>query len=164
MLLDNINDSIIIAESDIIKIKSQDGENTCFFFDESGNACRIYADRPLECRQMKCWNTEAIRGIYNYDRLDRGKILSGNPSMLELIALHEAQCDMTVMSRLVSLRRNGDLAAAADITERINYDADLRKRAVSAHPGVAGILDFLFGRPLYRILPLQFGVPVQRMV
>ena len=164
MLLDNISGSIIIAESDIIKIKSQDGENTCFFFDESGSACRIYADRPLECRQMECWDTEAIRRIYNCDRLDRRKILAGNPSLLEIIALHEGQCDITAIARLVSLRRSGDPAASADIMEKINYDADLRKRAISAYPGGAAILDFLFGRPLYRILPLQFGVPVQRAV
>jgi len=132
------------------------------FFDETDNSCRIYADRPLECREMACWDTEAIRRVYDMDRLNRRRLLADMPALVELIVLHESECGMEMIGGLVDLRKNGDPQAAVDIAGRINYDADLRKRAASVQPAVAGILDFLFGRPLYLILSLQFGVPVRR--
>jgi Fe-S-cluster containining protein len=161
MCTDNISARIVLAESDIIKIKSQDGESACAFFDETGSACRIYTDRPLECRAMDCRNTETIRRIYDEDRLDRRKILAGNPSLSELIKLHEAECDLSAIADLVSLRRRGDTNAAADITGKINYDARLRKKVSEETSRGGDILDFLFGRPLHRLLSLQFGIPVQ---
>ena len=111
---------------------------------------------------MTCWDTEAIRGLYAWDRLDRGRIIEEIPALAELVAIHEAECNMALIARLVDLRKCGDTHAAADIAGRISYDADLRKQAVSVQPGVADILDFLFGRPLCLIVPLQFGVSVRR--
>lgn len=159
---DNVRGGLSVADADIIKIKSKADGVACVFFDETDNSCRMYADRPLECREMACWDTDAIRGVYAWDRLDRGRIIEEIPAMAELVAIHEAECGMAVIGRLVDLRKNGDSRAAADIAGRIGYDADLRERAVSAQPGVADILDFLFGRPLCLIVPLQFGVSVRR--
>jgi Fe-S-cluster containining protein len=161
MCTDNISGSIILAESDIIKIKSRDDESVCIFFDETGSACRIYTNRPLECRTMDCRNTETIRHIYDEDRLDRAEILGGISSLSEIIILHEAECDISAIADLVSLRRSGDANAAADITGKINYDARLRKKVSEETSRGGDILDFLFGRPLHRILPLQFGIRVQ---
>jgi Fe-S-cluster containining protein len=159
---DNVCGGLGIADADIIKIKSKTDAAACVFLDAADNSCRIYADRPLECREMACWDTESIRRVYARDRLDRGRIIEEIPSLAELVAIHEAECNMARITRLMDLRKSGDTHAAADIAERISYDADLRKRAVSGQPGVADILDFLFGRPLCLIVPLQFGVPVRR--
>jgi Fe-S-cluster containining protein len=162
VVTDNVCGGLSVADADIIKIKSKTDGVACVFFDQVDDSCRRYADRPLECREMACWDTEAIRGVYAWDRLDRGRIIEKIPALAELVAMHEAECNMGLIARLVDLRKNGDTHAAADIAGRISYDADLRKRAMSAQPGVAAILDFLFGRPLCLIIPLQFGVPVRR--
>lgn len=159
---DNVCGGLGVADADIIKIKSKTDAAACVFLDAADNSCRIYADRPLECREMACWDTESIRRVYAWDRLDRGRIIEEFSSLAELVAIHEAECNMALIARLIDLRKSGDTHAAADIAGRISYDADLRKHAVSGQPGVAGILDFLFGRPLCLIVPLQFGVPVRR--
>lgn len=159
---DNVCGGVSVADADIIKIKSKTDAAACVFLDTTANSCRIYADRPLECREMACWDTESIRSVYAWDRLDRGRIIEEILSLAELVAIHEAECNMALIARLFDLRKCGDTHAAADIAGRISYDADLRERAVSAQPGIADILDFLFGRPLSLTVALQFGVPVRR--
>lgn len=163
VVTDNVCGGRTVADADIIKIKSRTGATACIFFNETNNSCRVYADRPLECREMACWDTEAIRRVYACDRLDRGRIIAEIPALGELVAIHEAECNTALISRLVDLRKNGDAQATAGIAERVNYDADLRKRLAAARPGGVDILDFLFGRPLHLTVPLQFGVPIRRV-
>jgi hypothetical protein len=70
---------------------------------------------------------------------------------------------MAFISDLVNLRNNGDSGAAADIAEKIGYDAALRKQAAAARPGSEDFMEFLFGRPLHQIVSLQFNIPVRRV-
>lgn len=161
IVADNVCGGRTVADADIIKIKSQTAAAACIFFDVAGKSCRVYTDRPMECREMACWDTEAIRRVYACDRLDRRRIITEIPALTELVEIHESECGMAIIGHLADLRKSGDPRAAADIAERINYDADLRKR-VAAQPGGAELSDFLFGRPLYLTVPLHFGISVRR--
>ena len=68
---DNRIDKIISAPSEIIKIKGQGNNWTCFFYEEAENKCNIYQFRPVECRLLNCRDTREIEQIFGKDLLTR---------------------------------------------------------------------------------------------
>ncbi len=158
---DPITGVLTQAAGEIIKIKGGSGTWACRFFDDGFNTCRIYADRPLECRTLTCWNTAAIERIYAVDRLTRADLISGIAGLWELVAEHQERCDV---ERLRRLRVPADGSEAnrreQELAQIIRYDAELRNLVVS-HAGLeAGMTDFLFGRPLQQVLnAMERAVP-----
>jgi len=75
---------------------------------------------------------------------------------------HEEYCHFQPIHDLVDRREAGVPEASAKLTEIINYDAHFRDIAVSKGQVPADILEFLFGRPLARIIEDQFGIKVSR--
>lgn len=65
---DNVRQCLIAPEGDIIKIKEDKNSRACVFFEERGNRCGIYENRPEECRALKCWDTREIEAIYSKNR------------------------------------------------------------------------------------------------
>ncbi len=159
---DNVGGGLFLVTSDIVKIKSKAGSAQCLFYDPEGSACRIYENRPLECRLQACWDTSALEGAYADMRLSRRAILENAQWLCEMIDAHDAQCHFEKVRQLVAERDEGDGSATAALTGIINYDAQFRRLAVEKGRVPEELLDFLFGRPLADILAQQFGVKVSR--
>jgi hypothetical protein len=138
---------------DIIKIKGGSGTWACRFLDDGLNACRIYADRPLECRALACWNTAEIERIYAIDRLTREDLISDIAGLWELVVEHQERCDVERIRRL-RMTEDGPRAArrSRELAEIIRYDTELRNLVVARAGLEAGMTDFLFGRPLQQVL------------
>jgi Fe-S-cluster containining protein len=150
---DPITEALAQAAGDIIKIKGGSGTWACRFLDDGSHACRIYADRPLECRTLTCWNTAAIERVYAIGRLTREDLISGIAGLWELIDEHQKRCDVERVHRL-RLPADGPGAGrlAREVAEIIRYDTELRNLVVSRAGIEAGMTDFLFGRPLRQVL------------
>jgi Fe-S-cluster containining protein len=158
---DNVRGCLQPVGSDIIKIKGKDGSWVCRFFDESQKACRIYENRPLECRALKCWETSNIESIYAENRLTRKDLIAKIEGLWDLIEDHQTRCDYETILRLVTAAlRHKKKAARSKLIEIIRYDTEMRNLVVSEGGLDAEMLDFLFGRPLLKTLE-NFGLKVR---
>ncbi|MCG8473646.1 MAG: YkgJ family cysteine cluster protein [Desulfobacterales bacterium] len=135
--------------SDQIKIKVQEETIRCTFLNEA-NRCRIYANRPFECRSYKCWDTKEIEEVYaSDDPLTREDIVGGIEGLWDLVKDHQGRCDYETLSGLMErVEADQDKEAMASVCEMIAYDRSLRETLVASGRVKPEILDFLFGRAL----------------
>jgi Fe-S-cluster containining protein len=150
---DPIRGELVRVESEIIKIKGSGGRWACCFLDEEANRCRIYARRPLECRELACWDTSRIEQMYDRGRLSRRDLLAGIEGLWELIEDHERRCSYDQIQNWQKAASGPQAGKArAQLAEAEAYDAELRKRIVARGRIEPAMLDFLLGRPLETIL------------
>jgi Fe-S-cluster containining protein len=144
---DAIKGCLLPLESEMIKIKGQNRAWTCVYFDKTGSTCRIYENRPLECRILKCWDTRDIEAVYSQNRLTRKDLLSGIPALWSLIADHDQRCSHETLRKLLDSKTGGDAANKA-VLEMVEYDRSIRMLVVEKAGVESDMLDFIFGRPL----------------
>ncbi len=150
---DNVKGMLAPVKKDIIKIKGKGTTWTCIFLDEKANHCTIYKNRPLECRELKCWDTTGIEHIYNRKRLTRNDLLSGIEGLWELIETHEEKCSYRKIKELLKqYPKTHDSRFQEEMLELISYDASIRNLVVEKAGVDREMNDFLFGRPLTRTL------------
>jgi Fe-S-cluster containining protein len=160
---DNVSGGLIRLESEIIKIKSIPDSNACLYYDKANQSCRIYENRPIECRALECRNTDAIIQMYAERRLGRKRLLTSIPWVLEMIQTHEDRCSFAEIHRLVSLRENGNPDGAEGLQIMVNDDAQFRYMLIEKGKILPDMLDFLLGRPLAEILNQQYGIRIERI-
>jgi Fe-S-cluster containining protein len=150
---DPVRGELIRVDADIIKVKGLGASWTCRYFDENANACRIYEDRPLECRHLECWDTSRFEQVYRNSRLSRKDLLAGIQGLWELIEDHERRCDYDRIRRLPACQPgSGAAGVERELAEMGRYDAELR-RLMAAQGGLEPeMLDFLLGRPVAVVL------------
>jgi hypothetical protein len=150
---DPVRGELIRVDGDIIKIKGLSASWTCRFLDEDANACRIYEDRPLECRQLECRDTARFEQVYRTGRLSRKDLLAGIQGLWELIEDHGRRCDYDRIGPLRECRPNsGAGQVQRDRAETARYDAELRRLMVTQGGLEPEMLDFLLGRPVAVVL------------
>lgn len=159
LVLNQIKKTNEPTSDDIIKIKGS-GENSwrCRYFNSAFNTCRIYANRPLECRVLKCWDTHAIESIYQHDRLCRKDLLGQVAGLMELIEFHQHHCDHTRLNKWTDNLSSKDpkiqKEARKAILESIHWDLRIREASQKNANADAAHLDFIIGRPLHNILKI----------
>ncbi len=151
---------LVTTEGEIIKICEAAGSGACVFFDSRSNRCTIYEHRPLECRVLRCWDTDEIRRIYRYGRLDRRALIGHIDGLWDLVAEHEQRCGAGRLFALAERRRHAE-AVDDELRRMVGYDEGLRQALAGQGRVCAGMLDFLLGRPLTRLL-LSMRIGVQR--
>jgi Fe-S-cluster containining protein len=146
---DNVQGTLVPMAGEVIKIRGQGGRWTCLFYDRERRGCGIYDHRPLECRALNCRDTRQIEAVYAAERLTRADLLVQMEGMWELIVDHDTRCGYDHLRDLVSQgAQAGQLKTEAAILEILRYDAHLRQLTVETGGLDAGMLDFIFGRPL----------------
>lgn len=140
-------------EFELIKIKSADDEISCYFFEETSNSCSIYENRPIECRLLKCWDTEDIIKIIGKNTIKRKDIINPNDPVIEIIDSHEQDCPGYEIERLLSLIKCGqDKQGLKRLTEILRKDISIRKFTFEDLKINKDYELFLFGRPMTLIL------------
>jgi len=162
MAYDNVQGRLVPVDSDIIKIKGKGDTWTCMFFDAPGKQCSIYSDRPLECRALKCWDTRDLEKLYAENRLTRADLMSEVEGLWDLIDSHHKRCDYARIQHLINnLGNEPKYSARRELAEIIKYDIEIHELVVSRGKMDPAMLDFLFGRPLYKTLP-KYGIKVRQ--
>lgn len=150
---DNINNKIIFAHSDIIKIKGQGDKWTCIFYKEAENKCDIYQYRPLECRLLNCQDTEKIEQIFGKDLLARENIIGKIEGLWDMVIEHDQRCSYKEIRKLIDESENNKSGYLSQkVSELIEYDKALRDIVVAKGGLDLELLDFLFGRPVSIVL------------
>lgn len=150
------------AASEIVKIKGRGGSWTCLFYKEKEALCSIYESRPLECSQLKCWDTTDLENAAGKDLLSRYDILSPQDPILQHIQTHDADCALDNLSMLLASLNRDDAKdrAAAGLTELVRADLAIRSQSCTRFNLSLDLELFLFGRPLFKILH-EFGINMQ---
>ena len=152
---DPVRDRLIRVDGDIIKIKGGSENWACCFLDEDSNRCRIYEHRPLECRELECWNTSRIEQVYDRRRLSRRDLLAGIDGLWELIEDHERRCSYDRMRGWLEGPSGPRVETSRhQLAEIIRYDAEIRRLMISRGGLEPGMLDFLLGRPVEQVVRL----------
>jgi Fe-S-cluster containining protein len=152
---DNIKACFLPASSDILKIKGQKGSWTCVFFNETDKGCTIYDNRPMECRILKCWDTEEIKRIYSQNRLTRKDLISSVEGLWELVEDHQERCSYDLLKYFVdALDKDHRNEALEGILAIIEYDNKIRNLSVQKAGLDPDLTDFLFGRPIIETLKI----------
>jgi Fe-S-cluster containining protein len=152
---DPVQGGLVRVDGDIIKIKGRGATWVCCFLDERTGVCRVYDDRPLECRLLECWDTGRLERAYGRGRLSRRDLLSGIQGLWELIEDHERRCDYDGVRKLLALRSGrGGAGVERELAAIIRYDAEIRRLMVAQGGLEAKMLDFLLGRPVEYVLRL----------
>jgi Fe-S-cluster containining protein len=152
---DPVQDGLIRVDGDIIKIKGHGSTWACRFFDDRTGACHIYADRPLECRLLECWDTVRLEQAYRRGRLSRRDLLADVKGLWELIEDHERRCDVDGVRRLLERRSGrGRAGVERELAGMVRYDAEIRRLMVAQGGLETEMLDFLLGRPVEYVLRL----------
>lgn len=158
LIRDNINGGLVYTDTEIIKVRSGKESSTCLYFDDAGNACRIYDNRPAQCRAMKCRDIEDITDMHARNRMSRADLFGDIGWLMEMIDLHEARCSYRDVHGLIERRKEGDASAARELSGIIAYDQAVRDIVREKEALGEGLLELVFGIPLARVLEYRFGI------
>ncbi len=133
---------------------------TCCFYDERKSSCTIYRHRPQECRLLKCWDTSSLMPVIGKDTITRADIIKPDNPLSSLIEIHELQCPVNKIESLTEslFKKNNRSKSLEELTELIRKDLAIRSQAIAEYGLPLSIELFIFGRPLFKLLPPSVSV------
>ncbi|MCP4681428.1 MAG: YkgJ family cysteine cluster protein [Desulfobacterales bacterium] len=160
LVRDNINAQLKINGTELIKIKEKEGNKGCIFYDEEGEACSIYINRPAQCSAFVCWDDSEFMRVYNGPKLTRKELIRDN-TLLGLIKEHEKKCAYNVLDKLVrQIEKDGE-NAVQEILTLLRFDHRLRPFVSEKMEVDPAEMDFVFGRPLNETITM-FGLELRK--
>lgn len=143
-----------------IKLREDPETGYCLFYDSETRGCRIYLERPLQCRAQACWDTSDVESVLRKEeRLTRAHLVSPDEPVAPALPAHEARCSVLGLAEAFEDLANGKEDALDVVIAALAYDTELRPLLRDKLPLPEAELEFTFGRPLVRVVE-QFGVRV----
>ncbi|NPA95479.1 MAG: YkgJ family cysteine cluster protein [Thermodesulfobacteria bacterium] len=150
---DPVTKRVIILESELIKVRGRAKVGACKYYLPEGNACSIYAHRPLECRVLKCWNTRELEEILMKRLLSRGQLIPPHSTLWELIVEHDRLFDMRKLTGMFLVEKDGKLTQLQGFLRELEEkEGSFRSRVVADFGIDSAAMDFFFGRPVIEVL------------
>jgi Fe-S-cluster containining protein len=135
-----------------IKIRERSAGGPCLFYEESEHACSVYDHRPIQCRYQACWAPEKIEALLEQPFLSRHQVIPADHPLFELIEAHEQECSIQRFENILNCLADGSERALRPVFEVLQWDLSLRETVVERMDVDPAYLEFLFGRPLKRLL------------
>jgi len=134
-----------------LKIREVPGSRQCYFYLAATQSCRIYEQRPKQCRRQQCWGEEAAAPDPG-ELLTREALLSKVPEVWELVQAHEERCSLgRVLQALQGLETDPDAAGEA-LFDALHFDHYLRQMLREEWELSPAATEFILGRPLPQFL------------
>ncbi|MFP4036338.1 MAG: YkgJ family cysteine cluster protein [Desulfobacteraceae bacterium] len=159
VIRDNVRRGLAVAREELVKIKEitgGEGPRGCIFYDPEESACRIYENRPIQCRALACWDPSEFMRVFRRPKADRADLIQ-EEDLRTLVYEHESRCSYPLVERAVKQINSRPGSGAGDLIELIRFDHWIRWRAAAEKGLPEDALDFLFGRPLARTISM-FGL------
>lgn len=158
---DNIKSRLVITEKELIKVKERTGKRQgCIYYDHEHNACLIYDHRPIQCRALTCWDTQAFMKVFNSPRLSRKDVFQ-DEGIVELIRQHEVKSDYFKLDAYMGrIERDGE-KTVDKVLEMLRFDYELRLLVSEKLQIERSEWDLIFGRPLVQTIS-TYGLCVNR--
>ena len=139
---------------EMIKLAVQGDSWECPFHQKVDglSACQIHADRPVECRLLKCWNTRDIEAVTFKNCLTRFDLLGQKNAILPEIARHEKECSYRVLWDAVAGVNKEDEESLLVVRDILARDLQIRQQLVADfHLNLQQEL-FYLGQPMFRVV------------
>ncbi len=137
-----------------LKVREIPGSRQCWFFLAANNSCRIYENRPEQCRRQVCWN-EPPRPPAVAQLLTRKHLFEGIPEVWDLISEHMERCDYGKVIRALKELSAGQEAASEVLFEALHFDHYLRQMLINEWDLTPAVTELLLGRPVSQFLEAQ---------
>ena len=148
LALNPVTGELITLSSEMIKICGIDLEGQCIYFSQSDNACTIYEKRPLECRLLKCWDTQPIEQLFLKDLLNRGDVIPPGSLLADLIKSYEKAFPVGLLADIsMSLIKDED-DRSEEKSRLLESDKSFRRMACDRLGIDQQSCNFFFGRPV----------------
>ena len=138
---------VTTLEEERLKVREVPGSRQCWFYLAANQTCRIYADRPEQCRRQNCWG-EPPPPTAPEELLQRRHLFAAVPEVWDLIREHQDRCDCAAVVRLLADLGTGSDAAGDALFEALHFDHYLRRMLMDDWELTPGATEFLLGRPL----------------
>jgi Fe-S-cluster containining protein len=159
-VFNNIEGKTRVLAEEMIKIKGTEERYSCIFYDDIQKGCTIYANRPIECRVLKCWDTKEIKAISGKSTLCRQHLIPPNTPLAHIIAAHEQRCAYMMIETWIRKIGGPDATKAVEkIIGALQFDHYLRPFIAKKSELPIEEMDFFFGRPLTTTINM-FGLQV----
>jgi Fe-S-cluster containining protein len=137
-----------------LKVREVPGSRQCWFYLAATDSCRIYDDRPEQCRRQNCWGDPA-RPPAVAQLLNRQQLLAGVPEVWALITEHQERCDLGKVARALTELDAGREEASETLFEALHFDHYLRQMLISDWELTPAATELLLGRPVAAFLQTQ---------
>jgi Fe-S-cluster containining protein len=134
-----------------LKVREVPGTRQCWFYLAATNACRIYDDRPEQCRRQHCWG-EPEDAPEPEAFLSRRHLLQVLPEIWEIVSAHEERCALADVARAVTGLAEGREEAGDPLFEALHFDHYLRQMLLQDWGLSTAAIELLLGRPLSEFL------------
>ena len=152
-VFDNIRQKVIPLEKEIIKIRgTRNSTGLCIFYKHNTKTCGIYNTRPVQCRELKCWDTTAIEAIYDKNLITRAELPGKQHRIQEIIKDYEHHYSLEDLLELFD-NLEGDQPTQLKKIHELCLDEFMYRTILVEKAGchINHILFFL-GRPWYQVL------------
>ena len=156
---DNVEGGVVKAQQEMVKVREGAG-GACVFYEEDGNACTIYENRPVQCAALQCWDLEKFMEVYRGPRLDRYSAVD-NEILAGLMEGHEKRCAYEILEGHVTNIASEGEKAIEEVLRILQFDFELRAMVTEKLGLSPGEMNFYFGRPLMETV-VMFGLKVVR--
>jgi len=138
------------AEAEFLKLRGGKGGWCCCFFDQESGSCGIYAQRPMECRVLACWEPGPLLAVAGKGLLSRGDLLEKDHRLRAIAEEYDRLFPALAWSRLLRavLERPGDLLLREEVDGWVRRDLAYREGLAARGVSVGEEL-FALGRPLW---------------
>jgi hypothetical protein len=137
-----------------LKVRELPGSRQCWFFLAANNSCRIYEQRPEQCRRQNCWD-EPPRPPAVAQLLTRRHLFEAIPEVWGLIREHQERCDYDKVARALADLSAGREEAGEVLFEALHFDHYLRQMLINDWELTPAATELLLGRPVSQFLETQ---------
>jgi Fe-S-cluster containining protein len=142
---------VTTLQEERLKVREVPGSRQCWFYVAATQTCRIYEDRPEQCRRQICWS-EPPEPPAAEELLQRRHLFTGVPEVWELIQEHQGRCDCASVARLLTDLGSGGEEASTALFEALHFDHYLRQMLIDDWELTPAATELLLGRPLSEFL------------
>ena len=147
---------VTALQEERLKVREVPGSRQCWFYMAANQTCRIYENRPEQCRRQNCWG-EPPDPPAPEELLQRQHLFVGVPEVWDLIQEHQARCDCATVARLLADLGSGKEEAGDALFEALHFDHYLRQLLIDDWELTPAATELLLGRSLSTFLE-TYGV------
>ncbi len=151
-LVDNpLAGKIVPTTVELVKVIGKNGQWECCYYNAQ-SGCTVYAERPLACRMLKCWDTAEILALVEKDTLSRLDIVDKNDPIFAHIVDHERICPCHDLGDLRTNVARLSASRKKELEQRVRRDLDFRRKVTREMNLTVSAELFYFGRPMFQLL------------
>lgn len=142
---------VITLPEERLKVREVPGSRQCWFYLAATHTCRIYDQRPEQCRRQHCWG-DPPRPPAAAQLLSRRHLFAEVPEVWELIREHQERCNYAAVAQALANLGAGKEEAGDALFEALHFDHYLRQMLLTDWELTPAATELLLGRPLPEFL------------